>query len=187
MRKERGRTRSQAKAPCATRSRHFGPVSLRGGGAAWFKLRVLVALHGECVRVVMRESHTAHWLAGWAVAPSIQAKVGIDRIDAFLRLPEVSGRNDGHQWGLACGALHRHSPHLRSAPPLGQQPRCTRPTALGSAAEASAGVESDKPGLPALFKFLRPHTVRGTILASVTGVARAITEQPEGLSAVRTQ
>lgn len=36
---------------------------------------------------------------------AIQAKVGIDRIDAFLRLPEVSGRNDGHQWGLACGAI----------------------------------------------------------------------------------
>lgn len=80
--------------------------------------------------------------------------------------------------------LHRHSPHLRSAALRGQQPRCTRLTALGSAAEASAGVESDKPGLPALFKFLRPHTVRGTILASVTGVARAITEQPEGLAAL---
>jgi homogentisate solanesyltransferase len=30
----------------------------------------------------------------------------------------------------------------------------------------------------AIYKFLRPHTIRGTILASVTGVARALVEVP---------
>jgi len=33
-------------------------------------------------------------------------------------------------------------------------------------------------GLTAVYKFLRPHTIRGTILASVTGVARALVEVP---------
>lgn len=52
-------------------------------------------------------------------------------------------------------------------------------------AASSTGVESGgasgtgvSGGLKAVYKFLRPHTIRGTILASCTGVARALTELP---------
>ncbi|CAM9264444.1 unnamed protein product [Pylaiella littoralis] len=34
----------------------------------------------------------------------------------------------------------------------------------------------------AMYKFTRPHTIRGTILASVTGVARALMESPNAIS-----
>ncbi len=70
----------------------------------------------------------------------------------------------------------------RPPPPTSTRPRATSGRRSVAARATSVGVESAQ--LPALIKFLRPHTVRGTILASVTGVARAISEQPEGLAAL---
>lgn len=57
------------------------------------------------------------------------------------------------------------------------------------AAELDGGVEGMqgasgtgvKGAVRAVYKFLRPHTIRGTVLASVTGVARALTEVPGSL------
>ena len=67
-------------------------------------------------------------------------------------------------------------------PPTSMRPRATSVRRSVVTRATSVGVESAQ--LPTLIKFLRPHTVRGTILASVTGVARAISEQPGGLMAL---
>ena len=61
-------------------------------------------------------------------------------------------------------------------PPTSMRPRATSVRRSVVTRATSVGVESAQ--LPTLIKFLRPHTVRGTILASVTGVARAITNNP---------
>ena len=45
-------------------------------------------------------------------------------------------------------------------------------------------LEGGSGSLQSYYKFVRPHTVRGTILASITGVVRAISEQPIGFKAL---
>jgi len=50
----------------------------------------------------------------------------------------------------------------------------------GGVEEGAVAGEGFKGALMAVHKFLRPHTIRGTILASVTGVARALVEVPLG-------
>eukprot|EP00752_Nemacystus_decipiens_P009970 g8892.t1 len=56
----------------------------------------------------------------------------------------------------------------------------------GAGAEASGGAKTRMEklkGYPAaVYKFTRPHTIRGTILASITGVARALIESPTAIS-----
>jgi hypothetical protein len=51
-----------------------------------------------------------------------------------------------------------------------------------SVQEAKAG--SIKARLRALYKFTRPHTIRGTILASIAGTIRALVDTPGSLSTV---
>lgn len=47
-------------------------------------------------------------------------------------------------------------------------------------AEAQAG--SIKARFRALYKFTRPHTIRGTILASIAGTTRALTDTPGAIA-----
>ncbi|CAM9191287.1 unnamed protein product [Ectocarpus sp. 4 AP-2014] len=47
---------------------------------------------------------------------------------------------------------------------------------------AGDGAEADKSVIGAVYRFTRPHTIKGTILASVTGVARALIESPNAIS-----
>ena len=51
-----------------------------------------------------------------------------------------------------------------------------RPTALGANAALDENSVSGDTFLGALYKFCRPHTIRGTILASVAGVAKALAD-----------
>jgi len=51
-----------------------------------------------------------------------------------------------------------------------------------SVEEAKAG--SIKARLRALYKFTRPHTIRGTILASIAGTIRALADTPGSISTV---
>eukprot|EP00640_Fibrocapsa_japonica_P002183 CAMPEP_0113935668 /NCGR_PEP_ID=MMETSP1339-20121228/2779_1 /TAXON_ID=94617 /ORGANISM="Fibrocapsa japonica" /LENGTH=343 /DNA_ID=CAMNT_0000937901 /DNA_START=193 /DNA_END=1224 /DNA_ORIENTATION=- /assembly_acc=CAM_ASM_000762 len=55
----------------------------------------------------------------------------------------------------------------------------------GASASGTVGVEDTTVGgniLRSMYKFTRPHTIRGTILASCTGVARALIEHPTQIS-----
>lgn len=47
--------------------------------------------------------------------------------------------------------------------------------------EAAALEEGIKPKIRALYKFTRPHTIRGTILASIAGTIRALRDTPGAL------
>uniref|UniRef100_A0A0G4FQG2 Homogentisate phytyltransferase n=1 Tax=Chromera velia CCMP2878 TaxID=1169474 RepID=A0A0G4FQG2_9ALVE len=69
--------------------------------------------------------------------------------------------------------LSRHSPLFSEASPAGDQKG-----GGGDGVEASTISWLPAP-LAAVYKFTRPHTIRGTILASVVGVARALVENPE--------
>lgn len=51
---------------------------------------------------------------------------------------------------------------------------------LGSAVESSQSADGKLAS--ALYKFSRPHTIRGTVLASFAGVARALIEHPGAIS-----
>eukprot|EP00904_Undaria_pinnatifida_P006660 jgi/Undpi1/3123/HiC_scaffold_15.g06497.m1 len=52
----------------------------------------------------------------------------------------------------------------------------------GEGAPAKTRIEKFKAYPSAFYKFTRPHTIRGTILASITGVARALAENPTAIS-----
>lgn len=52
------------------------------------------------------------------------------------------------------------------------------PDSLANAREEAQGTGSIKARLRALYKFTRPHTIRGTILASIAGTIRALLDTP---------
>ena len=58
------------------------------------------------------------------------------------------------------------------------------PEALTRAKEEAAS-GSMKARLRALYKFTRPHTIRGTILASITGTIRALLDTPGSIATAR--
>ncbi|KAG8458747.1 hypothetical protein KFE25_005278 [Diacronema lutheri] len=107
------------------------------------------------------------------------------------------------------GASGRVAQYARALPQLGRAPRIAQRSRALAAASSSSGdaigaqrepfvspVRDDGDGelgsavestartgvANALYKFTRPHTIRGTILASFAGVARALIEHPSAIS-----
>merc|ERR1711966_427642 len=56
------------------------------------------------------------------------------------------------------------------------------PEALAKARQEAQEKGSLKARIRALYKFTRPHTIRGTILASIAGTTRALTDTPGAIA-----
>lgn len=82
--------------------------------------------------------------------------------------------------GRASGASRPPCPPPQPAPPR----RPPAPLAAAPAAGAPGGRAAAPSFLAAFWKFLRPHTIRGTLLGSVAVTARALLEQPAPLAAL---
>jgi homogentisate solanesyltransferase len=86
--------------------------------------------------------------------------------------------------------------HLRKTDFSGQHPSSCSPSALAavegdfdpealSRAREEAATGSIKARVRALYKFTRPHTIRGTILASICGTIRALVDTPGAIANAR--
>ncbi len=77
---------------------------------------------------------------------------------------------------------HRPRHHARAQPPVAT----ATPSSAEEAAHNNVGVEAGATAasspLEAVYRFSRPHTIRGTLLACATGVGRALLESPEQLA-----
>jgi len=88
----------------------------------------------------------------------------------------------------AAAALAAAGPvSIRAAPVLLRRTPCVRACAAASAVPgddaADAGLlERAGKAASAVYRFSRPHTVRGTLLACATGVGKALIESPEQLT-----
>lgn len=120
---------------------------------------VLLAAHGGCAFQPLAAQRRA-LLVAWPSSSALAAPRG-----AFAHVAAAHAAT---------------APRRRAGRPLrGNRGEEDFGAAGGVEAGAVAG-EGLKGAATAVYKFLRPHTIRGTILASVTGVARALVEVPLG-------